>query len=1004
MSHLLLRLFGTFHATLDKSGVISFRSDSERALLVYLAMNPDRPHSRESLASLLWPDVVEDKARNNLRVTLFRLRKALTINDNSPGWLHTDADGIFIAKEGVKVDALAFDDLVEALDNSALVKARKAKIYKEAGELYRGEFLQGFNIADDTPFGEWSQLKREQFHRTVLMVLWKLADYYQRRGNLNEALKYAQRQLEFEPWREEAHRQLMRVLAMDGERTAALAQYEVCRRVLEHEFGVLPTAETELLRERIEGLYLTPSSHLPQPQTMFVGRKRELGQLGDLLADPINRLISLVGPGGCGKSRLALQLSHLHIPAFMHGVHWVDLAVLDNTEQIFATLASTLEFSPPPGCDPVNAFLDYLAGKEMLLILDNFEHLINGVPLVDQLLDTSSNLRLITTSRTPLLSTYERVFLVEGLSLEVEGPGYSDAVCFFESVARRTNVSFHLTGSIITDAMRLCALVGGLPLAIEMAAVLMDSLTAGEIAERILSEVKTLRLDRNVPTRHSSMQAVFASSWDLLSEDTRSGLTHLSVFSGPFDFEAASTVAGVSLSMLRTLVNRSLLRRMDDDGGKAVYSFHPLVKEFARQYLSRWDLEAARDAHLNYYHNFMVRQRQLVNTAREPQAMRALDKRLADVRRAIEHANSRREVTRFTPLLFFLVKFYDFRADDREAEALFEEIVNGMQSINASEVDLSQALICLAWYKMRLGLIEEAESVAKHALELATRARDPVHFVFMHVPNLLGLIALNHHGDVVRAASLMQDALEAAYQYNDAFGIASFTCNLGYVTLEQGNLEAAEKLAYGSLNAFEKMGDRWGEAAALGLLGNLFTRRGEYERAERFNERLLKLQQEIDYRRGVAKTLYQLGELTRMSADFNRALPLLAEALVLTREIGEVGQITLVSVSLTRIYLALGDLRAAKLVLRGWLRETRGVKPISSLLTGTTLLAQLAMAEGSREKAIMLLTALNGYQIPDEMQTTVQELASRLSLSLDPKATPKPHSQLMGMLREFLDE
>jgi DNA-binding SARP family transcriptional activator/predicted ATPase len=1004
MSHLILHLFGTFHATLDKRGVISFRSESERALLVYLAMNPDRPHSRESLASLLWPDVDEDKARNNLRVTLFRLRKALTTHDKSTSWLHADPDGIFIAKEGLKVDALAFDDLVETLDNSALVQAHKAKTYKEAAELYRGEFLQGFHIADGTPFGEWSRLKRERFHRTVLMVLWKLADYYQRRGNLNEVLKYAQRQLELEPWREEAHRQMMRVLAMNGERTAALAQFEICRRILEQEFQVRPTAETEILRERIEGLYVSRSSHLPQPRTPFVGRNRELAQLGELLADPINRLISLVGPGGCGKSRLALHLSSLHIQAFMHGVHWVDLAVLDSAEQIFAAVASTMEFSPPPDRDPVNAFLDYLAGKEMLLILDNFEHLTKGAPLVDRLLDASSNLRLITTSRTPLSSLYERVFLVDGLSLEMEGPGYSDAVCFFESVAQRTSASFKLTGSNITDVMRVCALVGGLPLAIEMSAVLMDSLTAGEIAERIVNEVKTLHLDGNIPARHRSMQAIFFASWDLLSEDTRIGLSHLSVFSGAFDFEAASTVAGVSLPVLRTLVKWSLLRRRDDEGGKAVYSFHPLVKEFAQQHLSRADLDAARDAHLNYYQNFLEQQGHFMNTPSEPEAMRAVDLRLADVRRALQHAIARREVTRFTPLLFFLVKFYDFQADFLEAEGLFEEIVRAMQSINASEVDLSQALVCLAWYKMRLGLIDEAESMANQALELAMPAKVPVHLVLVHVPNLLGLIALNYHCDAARAASLIQEALEAAYQYDDAFGIASFTCNLGYVALEEGNLEAAEKLAYESLRAFEKMGDRWGESAALGLLGNLFTKRGEYKRSEQFIERLLKLQQEIDYRRGVAKTLYQLGELTRMRADFNRALPLLSEALVLTREMGEVGQITLVSVSLTRTHLSLGDLRSAKLVLRGWLRETRGIKPISSLLAGITLLAQLAVAEGSREKAIRLLTALNGYQIPDEMQTIVEGLSSRLNLSLDPKATPQPHSQLMGLLREILDE
>ena len=921
MYRLILRVLGTFQALLDAGESAHFRSENERALLVYLAMNPGRPHSRETLATLLWPEIAEGQARNNLRVTLFRLRKSLTHHDRHPDWLQIDPDQVLIIKDNVKTDALVFEELLTMQADSHLIDNGIAKIYQEAAEIYGGEFLEGFNLVDDTPFGQWARIHRERFHRLAMRILWQLADYHLRRGQLHEALQYAQRQLEYEPWREEAHRQLMRVLALGGERTAALAQYELCRRNLEQELGTRPSAETDELRERIEALYHTRSSHLPAGEGHFIGRDGELARLGEMLADPSVRMITLVGPGGCGKSRLILQVAKLHTTAFLHGVHWVDLTTMEDVEKIPSAIAASIEFSPAPHRNLGSALLDYLARKEMLLVLDNFEHLMEGAPFVDRLLESAPNVRILVSSRSPLSSLHEHVYRVDGLSLVVDGSGISDAMRFFESSAQRTNPNFHLSGPRTAEVSRVCSLVGGIPLAIEMAAALTDSMTAGEIANQIVHTAEILRLNEVVAARHRSMRAVFDSSWNQLPEDGKSVLARLAVFAGPFERQAALAVAGASTMMLRTLVNRSLLRRVDEDGGRAAFSFHPLVKEFAFQCLDSRELEAARESHLSYYHNFLMLQNRHLHTSKEPEAMRALQSCLVDAWQSLQYAVSLGRIAMFTPLLFFLIKFYDFQADFREAASIFEGVLHALQEAKAGEGDLSQAFAALAWYRMRLGAIEEAETLGRRSLEMARRAGDPPKWVLVQVPNMLGIIALNYHGDAARAKALIQESLDTAKQYNDAFGMANIL-NLGMVALKEGKLEAAEALTRQAQVMLHQLGNQWAEANALELLCDVLTARGEYHRAGQITERLLKLRQEIGHRWGVAKSLARLGELAYLREDHHRAVSLLTEALVLVREYGDIQYASQLSMDLARAHLALGSLVAAKMALRSWLRDT----------------------------------------------------------------------------------
>ena len=262
MTRLTIRLLGPFHVTLDGEPITNFESNKVRALLACLAMEPHHPHSRETLAGLLWPDHPERTARHNLRQALSNLRQAIGDRAAS-GDRDVDPPFLCITRGTVQLnpdsdyqlDASQFDALVTTSEAHAHTRLETCKPcirrLEQTVELYRGEFLAGLYVGDSLSFEEWALLRRERFHRLALDNLYHLANHYERCRDYNRARRYARRQVELEPWREEAHRQLMRLLARSGQRSAALAQYERCRRILAEELGIEPGEETRALYERI---------------------------------------------------------------------------------------------------------------------------------------------------------------------------------------------------------------------------------------------------------------------------------------------------------------------------------------------------------------------------------------------------------------------------------------------------------------------------------------------------------------------------------------------------------------------------------------------------------------------------------------------------------------------------------------------------------------------------------------------------------------------------------
>ena len=354
-------------------------------------------------------------------------------------------------------------NLSQCIEDCSIRAARLEEMVK----LYRGEFLQQFFLEDSTEFEEWTLVQRENLHQRVLDAHSYLANYYELHGDFQAVRRHALRQLELDPWREEAHRQMMRALALDGQRSAALAQYETCRRVLAEELDVEPSAKTRELYEQIrlgtlspkidQRSYVpsTPIHNLPVQLTPFIGREQELADLGRLIADPECRCITLVGPGGIGKTRLALQAAGEHLDEFAQGAAFVSLASVGSVGAVIPAIASAINFDFYGPSDPKVQLLNFLREKQMLLIVDNVEQLLieeplqeNIVELLLEILQHAPGVKLLVTSREALNLQGEWLFEVRGLAFpemeQTEGFDEFGAVALFVQRARRASPGFAL--------------------------------------------------------------------------------------------------------------------------------------------------------------------------------------------------------------------------------------------------------------------------------------------------------------------------------------------------------------------------------------------------------------------------------------------------------------------------------------------------------------------------------------------------------------------------------
>lgn len=1053
MARLTLCLLGAFQAAVNGEPITAFATDKSRALLAYLAVEMDRPHRRDTLAGLLWPDQPERKARHNLRQALSHLRQAIADQDDAAQPI------LLVSRDAIQfnpycdhwLDATAFANLVETSRAHRHRRVETCRIcvarLEEAVALYQGGFLEQFFLGDSPLFEEWALLHRERLHQQVVEALSCLVDHYQPRVEFAQAGRYARRQLALEPWREEAHRTLMRLLALQGQRSAALAQYETCRQVLDGELGVEPAQETRVLYERIragEALPFSPPAHrLPPSPTPFVGRQEGLADLGALLADPDCRLLTLVGPGGIGKTRLALQAAGAQRGAFADGIYFVPLASVSAAEFLLPTLADVLAFPFQDRQDPQRQLLNYLREKEMLLLLDNMEHLLGGAGLLVEILQRAPGILLLVTSRERLHLQEERVYEVTGLTCPtddaLEGLEECSAIELFLQTAQRVRGAFVPSEAETSALVRICRLVEGMPLGIELAAAWVAVRPLDEIAREMQDNLATVSSYlRNVPERHRSMWATFEYSWRLLSEQERRVLARLSVFRGGFGGQAAAAVAGATPTMLLALLGKSLIRRAPSDR----FDMHGLLRQCAAVKLEadRSELDRTRAQHASLFATFLEGQEVRLIGAEQEQALREIASEIENVRQAWRWSVARGNVQLVAQGLKSLYHFLNVRCRYQEAIDLFAQVIEAWGEDGGRESVMAQVLARQGAFYRRLGQFGPALAALEKSLGFLERLEMPSEQVFC----LINLADVRRgQGAYHETERLAQMSLDLSREIGDPWGEARSLFLLGMAHYRTGDLDRAEARGQESLAIGRASGNQRLIMSALNMLADVACHRGDFLTARRVFEECLALSRglddpfnvavhlnnlgtvvhqlgegtearpyyresleicrEIGDRQGQAIALSNLGEVAYEIGDYEQALAFYQEGLVIGRSLQHQRAIIVCLNNLGQTACALEDWEAARAYLAEGLRIATEIQELPVQFQILVNLAELLAKQGQAGRAARLLGLVRGHPVSDQWtQERAAQLAEEMGLTLPLVDATALGSVVTEMLNELI--
>lgn len=812
---LRLVLFGS--PTVEQGGRAQALPLERRGQLVALLALERRWMPRPEVAALLWPEQPSKLAHANLRKTLFRL--------HGPPW-----DGA-VQAEGEALRGAAASDVEDF--EQALAAGRP----EAALALYRGELLAGYDDGGSEPWTRWLAEARERLRSAWRGAALRVLDA----GSLApaDAAALAARLLEADPLDEAALALQLRALEAGGQAAAARAAYKRFAARLQEELGIEPSAELRALQASAPPAAApapmagAPTGNAPRDDG-FVGRAVELQRVAALLARGECRLLVLVGPGGVGKTRLARRAHAELAAAFADGALFVALDDAATPAQFAGRLAQALALPRGRG-DALQAVIDALRRRRMLLVLDNVEQLAeHAAALLEPLLDAAPGLKLLVTSRVRLAVAGDWSMPLEGLPVpdreDEDRAEAFDAVRLFVQAAQRVEPGFAATPAETAAIVDICRLVEGLPLALELAAAWVRVLPCSAIAAELQRGTELLRAanaeGKARPGRHASIEQVFEQSWSRLAAAERAALARLAVFRGGCGVDAARAVAGAALPVLAALADKSLLRK---DGARML--LHPLVQQLASAKLDADALATTRLSHAAWFLGWLARLQPAIEDG-ERAALQAIEAEFDNCRAAWQAASAAGAAALLRASTRTLLNYCDYRGRAEEALALWRATLSApvaQRDASLRALLLAQAAHC----EYRLNRHPDAETTAAEALALAESHEDGEGDAEARVQATTVLassaLQLGRYDDARRhyEAALALAPADGALRHRRAATLD----NLSLVEKRQGRYDAALKLALESLALHRSLGDQAGLALCLNNLANLYSAMRQYDAA-----------------------------------------------------------------------------------------------------------------------------------------------------------------------------
>lgn len=956
-------LFGRFRVEVD--GVLieetAWPRRKVKNLLKLLALQTGYRIHKDQALDLLWPDLDIEAASGNLYRLLHLLRR--TLETGTPN--KTEASYVLLKEEiirlntakGIWVDLEAFQNLLKR----ARTEPDPAPTLEEAIELYQGDVLE------EDPYEEWTLLSREENKRYFIQTLLTLASLHRQRKHYPAAIAALQRILAKEATNETAHRELIFVYTLAGQRSEALNQYQLCTEIISNELGLDLSPETlEMYQQVLAGTIkadlesTTPVfqntappvgpaetnklsspdtastsilpepvyfyNNLPAPLTPLVGRGETLAKAVELL-ETEGRLVTLSGPGGVGKTRLALEIGQVLLAknSFAQGLCFVSLASLKDPNLVPLAIAEVAGIKEANGLPPLVFLKNKLRESELLLVLDNFEQVIEASEVLSELLSSCRKLKMLVTSRTVLHLYGEQELLIEPLELPpsrsllpLELLQQSPAVTFFTKRAQAAKADFKLTQENARAVSEICFRLDGLPLAIELAAPQVKLFSPQLILSRMTNWYSLLNAQtRNISTRQHTMQNVLDWSYDLLDEAEQNLLAQLGVFVQSCTVEAVEAICPFDsnrhffrkvkaklqhtshiLEHLSGLVDKSLLYRQEvavpslqitgDVTNMVRFRMLEIIREYALEQLkARGEEEMLRENHLNYYLELVEEVEPQLHRFSMGPLLKQLELEHDNLRAALRWSldDNREDPDRIEKgirLVAALTWFWHFRGYWSEGSVWVEKALE-----LAGQGQVSKVVRAKIWHAAGIlnasqGQVTQAFAQLEEGLKLFRELDDK-----WGIAHSYDWTAELHRslGNYSEARPFYEAAHELCLELKDTFCANLEQIGLGYICFQQGDYKSAQTFLKNGLETSRGLRDKFGSGSALNGLGELFRRQGDYQHALDYYKQSLSLFRDMGLTGKVVLILHNIGQLELDRENFNGAEGFFKSSLVLSYEI-----------------------------------------------------------------------------------------------------------------------